>query len=189
MNSTQQKAFKQLLTVAKRQFSLYNYSDKANPRVFLTLSKNGQPLGDLVFELYKNQAPENVDSFVSFATGHNQWSGSYKGQTLDRGLPGSVIGTGHVWPCESSSNGARLYDENLSLRHYKRGQLTLRNSGDSSNGSAFYITLDKADYLDGYNQLIGELVEGDDVLRQAEETLDRHGSTSAEIKIENSGTR
>jgi hypothetical protein len=49
--------------------------------------------------------------------------------------------------------------------------------------------LDKADYLDGYNQLIGELVEGEDVLRQAEEAVTRLGATSAEIKIENSGTR
>ena len=100
-----------------------------------------------------------------------------------------MIGSGHVWPCESNAHGHRQVDEDLSLRHYKRGQLTLNNSGDSSNGSAFYITLDKADYLDGYHQVIGELVEGDEVLRQAEESLDRLGSTSAEIKIENSGTR
>ena len=151
MNSTQQKVFKQLLFTGKKQFSLYTYSDKANPRVFLTLSKNGETLGDLVFELYKNHAPLNVDNFVSFATGANPWHSTYKGQLLDRGLPGSVIGTGHVLPEESSSNGARLHDEDLSLRHFKRGQLTLNNSGDSSNGSAFYITLDKAAYLDGYN--------------------------------------
>ncbi len=57
MNSTQQKVLKQLLAVPKRQFSLYNYSDRSNPRVFLTLSKNGQTLGDLVFELYNKHAP------------------------------------------------------------------------------------------------------------------------------------
>jgi cyclophilin family peptidyl-prolyl cis-trans isomerase len=125
MNSTQQKLFKQLLSVPKRQFSLYSYSDRSNPRVFLTISKNGQTLGDLVFELYRNHAPQNVESFVSFATGNNAWGGNYKGLALDRGLPGSVLGTGHVWPCESSASGHRQVDEDLSLRHFKRGQLTL----------------------------------------------------------------
>lgn len=31
--------------------SLYNYSDAANPRVFLDLSKNGKSLGKMVFEV------------------------------------------------------------------------------------------------------------------------------------------
>jgi hypothetical protein len=31
--------------------SLYNYRDPKNPQVFMELSKNGQPLGKLVFEV------------------------------------------------------------------------------------------------------------------------------------------
>lgn len=63
------------------------------------------------------------------------------------------------------------------------------NDGESSNGSEFMITLDKADVLDGYHQVVGELVEGEEILKQAEEALTRHGNTTAEIRIENSGTR
>lgn len=55
MNSN--KGLKQLMSVAKRSFSLYNYTDKSNPHVFFTVSKNGHVLGDLVFELYRNHTP------------------------------------------------------------------------------------------------------------------------------------
>lgn len=85
------KVVKQLFSVGKRQFSLYNYSDRSNPRVFLTLSKNGQVLGDLVFELYRNQVPENADNFAAFATGNNSLGASYQGKVLDKGFPGIVL--------------------------------------------------------------------------------------------------
>lgn len=60
---------KQMMSVARREFSLYNYTDRANPKVFFTLSKNGQPLGDLVFELYRNHVPAATDNVLAFATG------------------------------------------------------------------------------------------------------------------------
>lgn len=114
---------------------------------------------------------------------------SYKGTVLNKGLPGMVIQGGRVTECNSGYSGARLPDENLEVRHYKRGQLTLANDGENSNGSEFMITLDKADMLDGYHQVVGELVEGEEVLREAEASIDRLGHLKDEIKIENSGTR
>ena len=188
MNSNY-KVMKQLLSVGKRQFSFFNYSDKHNPRVFLTLSKNGQTLGDLVFELYQNQAPHNVENIINLATGNNKLHASYKGTVLNKGLPGFALQGGRITECNASAEGIRLPDENLELRHTKRGQLTLANDGDNSNGSEFLITLGKADILDGYHQLVGELVEGEEVLRQAEESVSRLGTNTDEIRIENSGTR
>jgi cyclophilin family peptidyl-prolyl cis-trans isomerase len=92
--------------------------------------------------------------------------------------------------CENiSADGGRLTDENLNLRHFKRGQLTLDNSGENSSGSEFLITLGSADMLDGYHQVIGELVEGDQVLNEVEKSLSRLGTFDADIKIEASGTR
>ena len=188
MNSN--KTFKQLMTVAQRQFSLYNYSDKANPRVFFTLSKNGQPLGDLVFEMYKNHVPAAADNVISFATGNNEWKASYTGTVLDKGFPGIVLQGGRATECNSSYNGGRLPDEGLAyMRHHKRGQLTLVNDGENGNGHEFMITLDKADMLDGYHVVVGELVEGEDVLKAAEQSITRHGTVADEIRIENSGTR
>ena len=65
----------------------------------------------------------------------------------------------------------------------------MANDGENSNGSEFMITLGKADMLDGYHSVIGELVEGDEVLKEAESSLTRLGTFDSEIKIESCGTR
>lgn len=65
----------------------------------------------------------------------------------------------------------------------------MANEGENSNGSEFMITLGKADMLDGYHTVVGELVEGEDVLRAAEENLTRLGRVEGEIRIEDCGSR
>ena len=68
--------------------------------------------------------------------------------------------------------------------------LTLANEGDNSNGCEFLITLgESANVLDGYNVVLGELVQGEDVLSKVEESVSRLGSLKQEIKIEDCGTR
>lgn len=74
-----------------------------------------------------------------------------------------------------SADGSRLPDEDLKLRHYKRGIISMANDGDNANGHEFYISLDKAEYLDGYNTVFGELVEGEETLKHLEEGLTRDG--------------
>ena len=75
----------------------------------------------------------------------------------------------------TGANGERLVDENHDLRHHKRGMLSMYYNGDSQNGTKFMITLDNAETLNGYNQVIGELVQGDEVLHEVEKSLERSG--------------
>ena len=176
--------------LCRRQFSLYNYSSKSNPRVFLTLSKNGSTLGDLEFELYQNHTPKTADNFLAFVTGNNALNASYKGKTLDKGFPGIVLGGGRVDACNLSADGSRMVDESMTLRHHKRGMLTMANDGENANGSEFMITLSPtANVLDGYHTVFGELVGGEEVLAEVEKSLSRHGTLDQEIKIEDCGTR
>ena len=63
----------------------------------------------------------------------------------------------------------------------------MSNDGENANGKEFFITLGKADMLDGYHTVIGELVSGDETLKEMEENLTRHGTFEQEYIIEASG--
>ena len=78
----------------------------------------------------------------------------------------------------------------MTLRHIRRGTLSYVNDGENANGSEILITLgESAAVLDGYNTVVGQLVEGDDVLAKAESSINRHGTLDHTIKIEDCGTR
>lgn len=49
---------KLLQSMSKRGFaSMYNYSNAANPKVYLTVQQGEKKLGNLVFELYADRQP------------------------------------------------------------------------------------------------------------------------------------
>ena len=53
---------------------------------------------------------------------------------------------------------------------------------------SFFVTFNKANWLDGYHVVFGELVEGDDVLAKIEESGSWDGHTKDHITIEDSGS-
>ena len=83
--------------------------------------------------------------------------------------------------------GENFNDENLSLKHYKRGVLSMANSGPNTNGSQFFITFVPCPWLDGYHCVFGELVDGENVLKEIEAAGSRDGKTSSQIKITDCG--
>ena len=124
--------------IAKRFFSAgYNYSDQSNSRVFLQLSRNGSNAGRLVFELYDNHSPALALNFAAFCTGQADNYRSYVGTNLSGGIAGYGFHGGAIAADEENwgATQARLPDENLELRHYKRGILSLANDGTNANGS------------------------------------------------------
>ena len=177
-----------LFNFSKRGFSsLYNYSNAANPRVYLTVAKGDQRIGDLVFELYAEQQPATAESFTALCAGAE--GQSYTGSAFHHGQSGFGISGGRIAEENVSAFGMRLQDEDLTMRHNKRGQLTVPNDGENSGGSEFTITFGEATYLDGYQTVFGELVEGHKVLDALEAGVDRHGSVNEDFKIIQSGQK
>ena len=123
-----------------------------------------------MFELYADQQPATAQNFV------NLCNSNLAGSKFHTGLPGFGISGGKFGDEDVSSFDVRLPDENLDIRHNRRGLLTTSTHGVNAVGSQFTITFDETPYLDGYQSVFGQVVEGHEVLDQLEKGCDRHGN-------------
>ena len=171
-------------TLFKRSFSTGAH---VNPRVFLSVSKAGQPVGNLVFELYADRQPNTSQNFVNLCT--NQSGATLHGSHFHQGFPGFGISGGKLGEEDQSSYGVRLPDENLEIRHSRRGLLTTNTEGINAIGSQFTITFGETPFLDGYQAVFGELVEGHAVLDSLEAGVDRLGHVKEDFTIVSAGLK
>ena len=99
------------------------------------------------------------------------------------GIQGGDLGVDKYGESNLGAGMARIDDENLHTRHTKRGLVTMVNDGPNTNGSEFLVTFGAAGYLDGFSNVVGEVVDGQAVLDQIEADCSRDGKVSAEWKI------
>jgi cyclophilin family peptidyl-prolyl cis-trans isomerase len=162
---------KELLAKAKKYQSAWQTEKtireaeaKANdlPRVkFSIVDAAGRPVGDVVLELFENEAPNTVANFISlvekkFYDGlkfHRVLS-TFMAQGGDPKGDGSG-GPGYSIACECYAPNAR--------KHF-RGSLSMAHAGKDTGGSQFFITFVPTDNLDGVHTAFGRVVEGMDVL-------------------------
>ena len=126
------------------------------PRVQLTTSK-----GDVVIELFENEAPIATANFLSLVK-----EGFYDGVVFHRVLPrfmaqgGDPEGSGRGGPgysiaCECQRPDARL--------HF-RGTLSMAHAGRNTGGSQFFLCFVPTTHLDRQHTVFGTVVEGIGVL-------------------------
>jgi cyclophilin family peptidyl-prolyl cis-trans isomerase len=126
------------------------------PRVKLTTA-----YGDIVVELFENEAPNTVANFVTLVE-----DGFYDGLAFHRVLPGFMAqggcpdGTGGGGPgwqiaCECVRPDHRL--------HF-RGTLSMAHAGRDTGGSQFFLTFVPTPFLNGRHTAFGRVVEGVELL-------------------------
>lgn len=167
--------------------NIINYKSDENPRVFLTVSKDENKLGTMTFELYANHCPRTVENFRQLCTGENKRKLCYKGVVFNKIINGFLAQGGDISKKPMSIYGGNFRDENLTLQHYKRGILSMANQGPDSNNTEFFITFVDAPWLNGYHVVVGELVEGEEVLDKIEQEGKRDGNVKSEVKITDCG--
>ena len=117
--------------------------------------------GKIVVELYPKNAPNSVSNFVFLAK-----DGFYDGTVFHRVIPNFMVQGGDPQGTGSGGPGYRFNDEftgNEWLRH-KVGSLSMANAGPNTNGSQFFITHIKTDWLDGKHTVFGQVLEGQSIV-------------------------
>ena len=133
--------------------------------------------GDIVIDLYADKTPRTVNNFVFLAK-----DGYYNGVTFHRVIDNFMVQTGDPTGTGRGGPGYKFADEfHPSLRHTGPGILSMANAGPGTNGSQFFITHVKTDWLDGKHSVFGKVREGMDVVNAI-----RQGDVMNEVVIEES---
>lgn len=150
--------------------------------------------GHIVVKLNYKEVPTTVANFVTLAEGKNnfvkvEYKGKpfYNGTIFHRVIDGFMIQGGDPTGTGMGDPGYRFEDEFLpSLKHSKKGILSMANSGPNTNGSQFFITQVPTPHLDGRHTVFGETVKGEEVI-DAIAKAPRNGQDrpNEDIKIKN----
>ena len=138
--------------------------ENALPQILLKTTR-----GDMLLELFENQAPNTVANFVSLTENKE-----YDGTTFHRVIPNFMAqggdpnskdenpsndgsgGPPYTIACETDRPDARM--------HFS-GSLSMAHAGKDTGGSQFFITHRPTDHLNGKHTVFGRVVDGLDTAK------------------------
>lgn len=158
-----------LLTIAITLFSCNEEYPELEDGMYAQFNTS---LGPIVAELYFEETPVTVASFVSLAEGTSKMADStykgkkyYDGLIFHRVIDGFMIQGGDPTGTGSGGPGYKFPDEFVdTLSHDSKGVLSMANAGPGTNGSQFFITLAPVPQLDSRHTIFGKVVKGQDVV-------------------------
>jgi peptidyl-prolyl cis-trans isomerase A (cyclophilin A) len=126
--------------------------------------------GDIVIDLFPDQAPQTVENFVGLAEGTKQWLDPathqpsdkpfYDGLTFHRVIDNFMIQGGCPLGTGTGGPGFQFGDEfHPDLQFDRPYLLAMANAGPGTNGSQFFITVAPADWLNRRHTIFGEVTD------------------------------
>ena len=134
--------------------------------------------GDIVLELFDEDAPETVSNFRNLAE-----KGFYDGLIFHRVIPDFMIQGGCPEGTGTGGPGYTFKDE-INDHKVVKYALAMANAGPNTNGSQFFIvTTDAAPWLDGKHTVFGRVVSGMDAVDAIEGTETGSGDRPVEPQV------
>lgn len=164
-------------------------ASEENPQVYFDIRIDGKFEGRIRFLLRRDFCPITVENFRALCT-HERGYG-FKNSSFHRIIPGFML-QGGDFTKNNGTGGKSIYgdkfkDENFILKHDTPGLLSMANSGPNSNGSQFFITTAKCDWLDDKHVVFGRVVQGMDVVKKVEECGTKSGKVLKKVTIATCG--
>lgn len=139
--------------------------------------------GTIELTLKPDVAPLACENMIKLAE-----SGKYENVPFHRIIPNFMI-QGGDYERKNGTGGQSVFgkpfkDECSSeIRFEKAGLLAMANAGPGTNGSQFFITTAKTEWLQGKHTIFGEVSNGYDVVKKIEDLGSPSGSPKKEVKI------
>ena len=134
-------------------------------------------MGDITVKLFADRSPIAVENFIGLATGKKDWKDGtgqsvkgkplYSGTIFHRVIPDFMIQGGDPMGNGTGGPGYTFGDEFHDTDAFEKpGILAMANSGPSTNGSQFFITVKPTPWLNGHHTIFGEVTKGMDVVNK-----------------------
>ncbi len=128
--------------------------------------------GNIVLELFENDAPDTVANFVKLIN-----KGYYNGLKFHRVIPNFMVQGGCPVGNGTGGPGYAIKCE-INPRKHLAGTLSMAHAGKDTGGSQFFITHSPQPHLDGVHTVFGQVTEGMDVVNAI-----RQGDVMKQVKV------
>jgi peptidyl-prolyl cis-trans isomerase B (cyclophilin B) len=131
--------------------------------------------GEIVAELFDDDAPGTVENFVGLVAGTKEWTDPktrqkvtkpfYDGLSFHRVIPNFVVQGGCPVGNGTGGPGYNIKCETGGKKQvHKRGSLSMAHAGKDTGGSQFFICHSPQPHLDRKHTVFGQVVTGLEVI-------------------------